>query len=84
MMINYAATFEHVLLEAMLYVEGELELVLENGSWWARDYKEDLGGSFVIHRNEYDTRPLIKVKTAESWKIDVREICDRMGIAYVG
>ena len=62
------------------HVEGELELSLEEGQWYARDYKESLGGSFSVKHKYYSQYPVISEET----KIDVRKCCQICDIYCVG
>ena len=62
---------------AKIFCKGELEMDYEDwheneclNGWYARDYREDLGGAFEIKAFGYD-KPLINDKLIEMGNIDV-------------
>lgn len=65
------------------YVIGEVELDCEDGKWYARDYREDLGGAFPIVQAPYH-ESLITDDEAEEKGIDIIKCCEMCGIYYVG
>lgn len=69
--------------EAKMYVKGELELDCIDGEWYARDYREELGGAFPIGVSKFNI-PLITNKEAENFNIDIIKCCNECDIAYVG
>lgn len=80
---KYEIDFIKLLLKVEKYCSGELEINRdENGNWWARDYIEKFGGSFII--KEFCTKPLITEKKAKRLNINVKWCCDECGIYYVG
>ena len=81
---EYEKAFINVIRQAQKYVKGELEIVNENDGWYARDYKENLGGSFIISKNGYDTKPLISNYTAKKYNVNVIKCCDLCHVYYVG
>lgn len=81
---EWEKAFMKVLKETKQYVEGELEIVYENNGWYARDYKENLGGSFIITKNGYDSIPLISDSTISRYNVDVEKCCDLCDVYRVG
>ncbi len=69
--------------EAKRYVNGELELNCIDGDWFARDYREELGGAFPIKANGFNV-PFITEEEVENLMIDVVKCCNECDIAYVG
>lgn len=81
---EYENALINVIQEAERYCQGELEVSKENDGWYARDYKENFGGSFVIDKNGYDTKPLISNETVKKHKVNVIKCCKLCGVYYVG
>lgn len=69
--------------EAKMHVSGEIELSKENGNWYARDYKEDLDGSFIINNSKY-IEPLITEEEIKDYDIDVEKCCNYCDSYQVG
>ena len=69
--------------EAQKYVKGELELVCEDGKWFAADYREELNYSLPTEIAPYNT-PLITEETASKNNIDIIKCCNECGIYFVG
>ena len=80
---DYEEIFMALLVLAKRYVKGELELDCFDGEWYARDYREDLGGAFPINVHGFD-KSIISDTEAENKSIDIIKCCDKLGIAYVG
>ena len=76
--------FVEILEKARRYCAGELEVVFDfsNDAWWARDYKELWGGSYIIETDDFELRPLILASTAKTYHIDVEKCCNYVG-AYI-
>ena len=66
------------------FTKGELELDLEDGQWYAMDYREEYEGAFSIEHPYYGKNPLISEEIAKKHNIDVRLCCDDCSVAYVG
>lgn len=75
--------FIKAISEAERYAKGELELDCIDGDWYARDYREELGGAFPIEVSGLDV-PFITRKEVEDFNIDIVKCCNECGIAYVG
>lgn len=67
---------------AQSVVEGELELNLKHDGWWAMDYKENLGGSFLL--NNYNDGPIIPNEMIKNLDVNIRTLFDNWSILYVG
>lgn len=65
------------------YVKGEVELDCIDGEWYARDYREDLGGAIPIEAEPY-RKPLITDDEADNKGVDIIKCCEMCGIYYVG
>lgn len=65
------------------YVKGEVEIDCIDGKWYARDYREDLGGAFPIETEPYIS-PIITDDEAEDKGIDIIKCCEMCGVYYVG
>lgn len=81
---EYEQTLIEEIRKAERYVSGELEVNFDEDGWYARDYKENYGGSFAIETNDYDWRPLIYLDTAERYNVDVAKCCAFCKVYYVG
>ena len=63
-------------------LEGEIYLYCIYGKWYARDYREDLGGAFPIETETY-INPIITNDEAEDKNIDIIKCCEMCGVYYV-
>ena len=77
--------------EAERYCKCELEMYYDDDyidqnliGWYARDYKEYLGGSFSINENGYDKKPLISDTVIQKYNINVRKCFDYCNVYVCG